>query len=62
MTLFFMEQLKKKVSLYSENKKLIIFLIYSGFLCLAIKGEVSGFILETQSSSAQKNIHSLLMA
>lgn len=49
MTLFFMEQLKKKkVSLYSENKKLIIFLIYSGFLCLASKGEVSGFILETQ--------------
>lgn len=51
----------KKIALFSENKNLIIFLIYSGFLCLASKEEVSGFMLETQSSSAQRNIHSLLM-
>lgn len=57
-----MEQLKKKkVALFSENKNLTIFLIYSAFLCLASKGEVSGFILETQSSSAQRNMHSFLM-
>lgn len=60
MILIFIEQ-QRKVALVpekSKNKnKNNIFYIYSDFPCLAKEKEVSGFILEEESNSAQRNIH-----